>query len=127
MNPLTDRMIDVAERALDYLDEMEERGLVDNVSNRSKAFNVLMAIDPLINIGEDEKVKILKHNVHATYNFMMARWKPEEYCCSGRCEDTNWGGKDRLHIRSENCPAHDDDELLGYLRAAGATPKLNGQ
>lgn len=65
--------------------------------------------------------EVLKHNVQAVYNFMQARWKPELFCCSGRCDNTNWGGKDRLHTRSASCPAFDEKELIGYLKAAGVS------
>jgi hypothetical protein len=50
--------------------------------------------------------------------FLRALNDPEQWCISGRCEDTNWGGRDRLHSRSEGCPPFDRREIEGYLERA---------
>jgi hypothetical protein len=68
----------------------------------------------------EAKVKVLEHNVRAVHNFMAARQMPDILCVSGRCDDTNWGGKDRLHSRGPKCPEYDDREITEYLRRAGA-------
>ena len=36
---------------------------------------------------------------------------PERWCLSGRCEHTNWGGNDRLHMRGEDCPPYNALEM----------------
>lgn len=36
--------------------------------------------------------------------------EPTKYCRHPRCEDTNWGGKDRLHLRTKGpggCPPYE--------------------
>lgn len=48
-------------------------------------------------------------------NIKLALENPTKYCCSGRCEDTNWGGVDRLHLRWSGCPEFSRSELEGYL------------
>lgn len=68
----------------------------------------------------ENRIKVLEHNVRAVYNFTRAQEDPVKYCCSGRCAETNWGGKDRLHLRSATCPTFNSTELTWYLRRAGA-------
>jgi hypothetical protein len=31
---------------------------------------------------------------------------PEKWCRAPLCKDTNWGGYDRLHLRSDSCPPY---------------------
>lgn len=50
--------------------------------------------------------------------FARALADPERWCISGRCDDTNWGGKDRLHDRSEGCPEFREQEIRDYLTFA---------
>lgn len=67
----------------------------------------------------EAKVKVLQHNVQAVYYFMEAKQHPDLFCISGRCDDTNWGGKDRLHSRSSSCPEFSEAEIIGYIAKAG--------
>lgn len=48
-------------------------------------------------------------------NIQLALDNPAVYCCSGRCDDTNWGGVDRVHYRSADCPEFSQSELEAYL------------
>lgn len=67
----------------------------------------------------EARIKVLEHNVHAVYYFMEAKQHPDLFCISGRCDETNWGGRDRLHTRSESCPEFSEGEIIGYIAQAG--------
>lgn len=48
-------------------------------------------------------------------NIQLALDEPIKYCCSGRCDHTNWGGVDRVHTRGADCPEFRQSELEAYL------------
>lgn len=50
--------------------------------------------------------------------FVIAIVEREAWCISGRCDDTNWGGRDRLHTRGSGCPPFEYAEVDGYLKYA---------
>lgn len=67
-----------------------------------------------------------RHEAQARFalaNFAKALEVPEKWCCSGRCDDTNWGGADRLHIRWSGCPEFDEGEMIRLCELALATVK----
>ena len=81
----------------------------------------VLAIEDQMEVARlKSEIDLLRHNVRATYYFTVASHEPEKWCISGRCEDTNWGGRDRLHVRGASCPEFSPDEITGYLRQAGA-------
>ncbi|QGF20225.1 hypothetical protein SEA_SIXAMA_46 [Gordonia phage Sixama] len=42
---------------------------------------------------------------------------PDRYCLSGECKSTNWGGKDRLHLRTRSeCPPPNMEQLETWAR-----------
>ena len=54
--------------------------------------------------------------------FQQALDDPDTWCISGRCDDTNWGGRDRIHTRGPKCPPFDRREIEGYLEQAVKRP-----
>lgn len=61
-------------------------------------------------LGEDEKPEPY------AARFEKALAEPEKWCISGGCKDTNWGGFDRLHLRSAACPPFDRLEVEVFLQ-----------
>ncbi len=61
-----------------------------------------------------------KHYVRFMESANTALAEPEKWCLDGGCTDTNWGGRDRLHHRSENCPVARPTELERLSGVASA-------
>lgn len=61
-----------------------------------------------------------KHYLRFIESSNTALAEPEKWCLDGECKDTNWGGRDRLHHRSENCPVARPTELERLSGVASA-------
>lgn len=58
------------------------------------------------------------HYAQAIENLYMVLEEPDQYCMSGYCDDTSWGGMDRLHYRGRKCPEFSERETRGDLERA---------
>lgn len=60
----------------------------------------------------------LDHYMEAIENCYIVLECPDKYCVSGKCDSTNWGGMDRLHLRGSDCPAFVYSEVWSDLESA---------